>query len=87
MRNWECQLIQVKKNDKASYVVVYDGKRKENTSLKTIVEFAAGSKKRMDGTFEGSKAFADKDWHYTNDVEFKKGDGGATGEEKNLQTW
>lgn len=70
------------KNDKASYVVVYDGKRKENTSLNTIVDFAAAKKKRMDGTPEGSIAFADKNWSWKNDVHFDRGDGSATGEEK-----
>lgn len=69
-------------NDKAPYVVVYDGKRKENTSLNTIVEFAAASKKRIDGTPEGSVAFADKNWSWKNDVHFDNGDGSATGEEK-----
>ena len=70
------------KNDKASYVVVYDGKRKEKTSLNTIVEFGAASKKRMDGTPEGTVSIADKNWSWKNDVHFDDGDGSATGEEK-----
>ena len=70
------------KNDKASYVVVYDGKRKENTSLNTIVEFGAASKKRMDGTPEGTVPIADKNWSWKNDVHFDDGDAGATGDEK-----
>ena len=70
------------KNDKASYVVVYDGKRKEKTSLNTIVEFGATSKKRMDGTPEGTVPIADKNWSWKNDVHFDDGDGSATGEEK-----
>ena len=70
------------KNDKASYVVVYDGKRKENTSLNTIVEFGATTKKRTDGTSDGTVPLADKNWSYKNDVHFDNGDGGATGEDK-----
>ena len=70
------------KNDKASYVVVYDGKRKENTSLNTIVEFGAASKKRMDGTPEGTVPIADRNWSWKNDFHFDDGDAGATGDEK-----
>ncbi len=69
-------------NDKASYVVTYDGKRKENTSLNTVVEFGAASKKRTDGTSDGTVPLADKNWEYKNDVHFDNGDGGATGDVK-----
>ena len=69
-------------NDKASYVVVYDGKRKEKTSLNTIVEFGATRKKRIDGTPEGNVPIADRNWSWKNDVHFDDGDGSATGDEK-----